>query len=240
MKKYIKKEKDGKYYIAHDKSDINDDDFDISSMKVNHFYKMGGFFYQYYGEEDKFTEDELSSKTGFFLSYIENDDGIIEPELQFYESSEDDRAYNEHDLVERSTNTDVTNKDEYKNKLLENIKSMNTRPKKNKYENTKKAPKKKIRCLKNDTRNKKDDKIKIAIEDDDEVFVRVLKEVINSSNITLNDIYEYFGNQQGYNLFYGLNTRSAISEQSLAKWCEFLGCEYMLVIRKKDNNKKKK
>lgn len=224
-KKYIKN--NNEYYIFNN-IDINEIE-DISELKVNEAYLYENCVYVYYGEYD---ESKHEDQYGIFKTIDEDGDLV----LTVNEYSKKDKITID-DLTEIKQTTNINNNAQ--SNLLDAIKKMNTKKEKktsSKSFDNKKTTKKstKSRGLNKNERNKREDIIKITISEDDELFVRVIKEVINESNVTFAELYEYFGERTGYNMYYGLCTRTAISEQSLSKWCEFLDMEYTLSIRRKE------
>ena len=87
------------------------------------------------------------------------------------------------------------------------------------YSNNKKNKKKKI------TENRKakiTEPLFYPIKDSDSEIVILLKTYINESKISLQDIYDLLGPSQGYNLHYGLLSRSEIRLNSLQNWAKIL------------------
>jgi hypothetical protein len=125
------------------------------------------------------------------------------------------------------------------NNLLSSIKKLEpetTEEKKSKIsiERTSQQTKEK-RKLNNARRIKRDEIINLTIFDDDDLMVRILKEKLNSSSLTMADIYEALGNdeRQGYNLFYGLSTRPNMTWKTFEIWCDILDAEPCIIIKDK-------
>lgn len=91
------------------------------------------------------------------------------------------------------------------------------------------------RKLNNTKRMKRDQPLQFTINKEDDPMVRVIKERINSSTFTMEDIYNAVENETtGYNLFYGLLIRPNMNWKSFITWCDILGVEPILTIRDKD------
>jgi hypothetical protein len=73
-----------------------------------------------------------------------------------------------------------------------------------------------------------DEPLFFPLKDDDDLLMRKIKNIINKEKITLQDIYDEFGNS-GYNLVYALRRRNQMYSKTAIKWCEFL--EYDLTIK---------
>jgi hypothetical protein len=75
------------------------------------------------------------------------------------------------------------------------------------------------------------DYLRYVIKEDDDDMVRLLKETINSCQITSQDVYDVMGSQsKGYNLTYGLDQRPTITWQSFVKWADILGMRVKLSL----------
>jgi hypothetical protein len=75
--------------------------------------------------------------------------------------------------------------------------------------------------------------IQYEINENDNELVRIIKENINSSKISLQDLYERVGNQsKAYNLFYGLSNRQTITYEKFCQWMKLLNCKHEIVITK--------
>jgi hypothetical protein len=61
------------------------------------------------------------------------------------------------------------------------------------------------------------------ISEDDSDMLIMLKNTVNESQITLQQIYQAVGSCQGYNLHYGLLTRNEIKLKTLEAWGSILG-----------------
>jgi len=77
----------------------------------------------------------------------------------------------------------------------------------------------------------KSDIITMEHFDSDDEIVRKIKGAVNNSSLSLDIIYEHSkdNDYDGYNLFYGLCTRSSMSSKTFKKWLEILNMEITLV-----------
>jgi len=80
-----------------------------------------------------------------------------------------------------------------------------------------------------------DEILSLPFYDDDDEMVIEVKRWINSKQVTLNSIQEYFGVSDGYNLFYGLRNRKSMTLIAFIRWSEFLELEP--VIKLEDRKK---
>jgi hypothetical protein len=68
--------------------------------------------------------------------------------------------------------------------------------------------------------------LRFEIFKDDSKVVKHLKEIINDNNVFHEDVYEKIGNKSsGYNLIYGLRTRTAISFENVERWADILNMD---------------
>lgn len=91
----------------------------------------------------------------------------------------------------------------------------------------------------NISNNKKGRKVKVSIlhfdiEDTDNELVEIVKNLINESNITNQDVYDNFTRHAGWNMIYGLR-KNSISWSRVKQWCNFLGYSIELSVKKIDN-----
>jgi hypothetical protein len=81
---------------------------------------------------------------------------------------------------------------------------------------------------KSNERLSSDEILYFDINPDDDLMVRVLKETINNSKLTLKDVMDNLEN--GYNLVYGLRTRTSTKFKSMEAWAKLLNKEIKIDI----------
>lgn len=93
--------------------------------------------------------------------------------------------------------------------------------------------KEKRKAIKKSSIQRANDYLKFEINENDDIMVKLIKERINDSLITMNDVYEKYENE-GYNLYYGLLNRNTITLKSLEKWCNITNSEFEFIIKAKE------
>jgi hypothetical protein len=204
--------KDNDIYLSYDGK------FNRGKAEPNKAYSFRDKIYIYRGfitteeiENDKETKEAPSGV------YINSDtDKLVRIRIE-------DHTYSSNDILV-TEQVSSKNKEKFKEifDIGKNVAKVEEENKKKKV-TTKKTAKEK-RKLENDRRIKRNEIIKLRIRDDDNLLVQTIKNEINESEVTMNDIYSYFSSA-GYNMFYGLSTRSTITWEIFEKWCEFLGIE---------------
>jgi|GEM_PF-5877443 len=79
------------------------------------------------------------------------------------------------------------------------------------------------------------EKIFYQIKEDDESFVKLIKNEINDSKISLQDLYNsklFKNNSEAYNLYYSLTKHRNITEERLKKWLSVLNKKIFIYITK--------
>jgi hypothetical protein len=82
-----------------------------------------------------------------------------------------------------------------------------------------------------DTEAKDKEPIVYEILEDDNDIKASLKEYINQSGLTLQDMYDKIGQTNGYNMFYRLKEKGQLGLKSINKWCDILGVVPYLAFR---------
>ena len=214
---YIK-DKNGNFIIYSGKFNKHK----MSQMIVNNAYKLKNKIYIFRGEGDISLKNTDKLENGLYY-YIED------MEIKLFKSGKE--SYNEEDVIQTSTKLKVDSDiiEEISKKGNELKKIIDDKNKEKKSNKRKAKPKRK---LENQKRNKRDEIIYLGIREDDNLLVRTIKNEINSKKITMNDIYEY-SPKCGYNMFYGISTRSTITWEIFEKWCDFLNFTPTIILEKK-------
>ena len=78
-------------------------------------------------------------------------------------------------------------------------------------------------------------KISYTVQEKDSIEVKKLKEIINKSNITLQDLYDRFPdeNLKAYNLYRNLSINFNVQQNTLREWLDILGYELQITFKKK-------
>jgi len=181
--------------------------------KLNEAYIHDDIIYAFRGKYDEDTNAGI---------YIEDGDFVI---VEYTEGEE----VTMDDVVDK----ELSNVDS----LFNNIGKMADQKKKSGKKTTKSSSSKtKPKRRKTNKRISKDEVILMELYPEDDDMVRLLKETINDEGITMQDIYDKFSDDSnGYNLYYGLTTRSTISYKSIVKWCEVLNKEFNMSIKDIDD-----
>jgi hypothetical protein len=215
----------GKEYPVHNDIDITE--LDEDKIKKNHVYMFDGDYYILRGNREEY---DSIGKSGIYISEEETEDEttlLIEllPNKSNGKTKKlDTKLFHEFNGAKKSNQLD-----NIISRISQMNKNNNKKPKKiklpvnNKVERVRQTPFERT-CRQNI--------INYAIKDEDEDFVKILKEVINESNVTLEDLYDFYDERTGYNMYYGLLKRTSVTEVSIGKWCEFLGYDYCLTLRK--------
>lgn len=70
------------------------------------------------------------------------------------------------------------------------------------------------------------------INESDNELSRFVKNLINESEVTNQQVYDYFGRELGYNMIYSLYKKS-IAWNRVKNWCDFLGYDIILTLERK-------
>jgi hypothetical protein len=172
---------------------------DIDEMEIGKAYIFENLIYIYWG-----VYNFSDSKPGLYLD-AENELVLI--------SYPYDKEITSENIVHMNS----------KEKLLEDIKKLST------VQHNGKNSEKKKKNIKENLRKGSKEPIHYKINDEDDEVVRLLKSIINEEQITMQDIYDHFDdNNSGYNLFYGLLQRNSLAFTSVKKWAEVLGKEVIV------------
>jgi len=197
----------------------------------------GEEIYTYNGELDNVTEDnidELEGDNGLYYITKMNEYSVIGSPIGLLKDCDIEISEIEVDEKpkENKNNSEINiDKEDLFNKIMQ----MDTirEPEKFEKEPTTEKPKKEKKRLKdsNKFRIKRDDKLEFEINSEDDLMVRTVKELVNSSNITMGDLYDKIPSQnKAYNLFYGLSTRSTMTWQIFETWMNLLDKNCEIVV----------
>lgn len=184
-------------------------------MVIGEAYVLDNSVYIYKGLYD---ENLTPKQTKNGLYYDANEEAYIVT---------DDSDLSVDDIVD--TLGSILNNIKKMSTVRNDIKKSSTKSSSSKSKRDSSASRKKLPAGK---RTRRDDILNMTINENDNLLVKLIKEAINSSNITMNDIYKEH-DADGYNLFYGLSTRNNLQWESFEKWCAILDMEYDVILQKK-------
>jgi hypothetical protein len=186
-----------------------------------YYFKESKEIYIYYGTV---YNDEIT-KAGLYISDEDENDVVL---LEY--SEVDEKPITRNDVIQKDINTN------FANNIFDRAKSIEDKNRKEEESNHKNDEEKKSKRRRkpdNQKRLDRNDVIHIPIEEDDDVMVSIIKEKINESGITMDEVYNKKGNQKGYNMYYGLLGRHTISIKSVEDWCDVLNCTFDIILRSK-------
>jgi hypothetical protein len=194
---------DGKYVPIHE-NEINEYD----EIIVGEIYKYENKYYMYYGKQEE------QEKPGIYL----NDD---ESNFVVVSYRKDNYTFNEDNIIDIEDNSDIFK--------INEAPHVEEEPE---VEKPKKEPKEKIKrkSVNRERKYNRDDILFLEVKLEDSDMVRLIKEKLNERKITLDYIYKIEGNANGYNLFYGLQTRNNLRWDAFLKWCDILEVEPVLSL----------
>ena len=206
-----------RYIGSYDKLGFEKVNEKFEKLKKVAVYYCGEVF-PYYGDYDA-TEKHKSG-----LYYQKNGKSI-----KMIKSLYDPLKYTKEDVYEVEVESEENNSNTLTldASLVDEIKEIKTDAKINE----------KRKAIKKSSIQRANDYLKFEINEEDDIMVRLIKERINDSFITMNDVYEKYENE-GYNLYYGLLRRNTITLKSLEKWCNITNSEFEFIIKAKDEKKK--
>lgn len=81
--------------------------------------------------------------------------------------------------------------------------------------------------------------IELEIKEDDSSIAIALKELINNSGLTIQDIYDKKTHSDGYNMIYSLRDKNQLGIERLYEWCAMLGKKPVITFVDMTANEKK-
>jgi len=134
---------------------------------------------------------------------------------EFYSIKKEDIFYKSEDMESRIRNIIVTTS-ESSDEILKINKEIKEKNKKKRDRN--------VDCL------------NYSINEDDSKIVKMIKEIVNSSNLSMEDIYDKIKDKsKAYNLIYGLRTRKSLKMDIVERWAEILDMEVEVNFVNKDH-----
>lgn len=199
-------------------------------LKLDEIYNTSGDLYVFRGYESESNILKTSKKNN--NKYL---DGLYYDEKENTFITKGDPIGKLTECIEQNAKPDV-------NQLIENLKILQSKNKKetieNKIDNTLDvsilAKKTKVGTYNEKTRMDKEMPLKFKIVDEDELPVQIIKNYINEHTIFYKDIEEYYaenGKSGGeYNLYYGLRERHTMAFSTFQTWCDLLNLDMNLSV----------